>query len=167
LYQERDDSYYKDNPNARCLPLGSGHNTARVFRILQDSFQVTLLFENDYRTYREVPLDKQHPENINLTWFGHSVGKWEDTTLVVDTVGFNESMWIDRFGHPHTDKLHIIERYRRLDLGHLEVFVTIEDSGAYTDLWTVRGISDLAVNDNIEEYICNENNVDIPHLIGP
>ena len=60
-------------------------------------------------------------------WYGDSIGHWEDDTLVVDRVTFNERVWLDQGAHPHSDKLHVIERYRRLDLGHLEKDVTVDD----------------------------------------
>jgi hypothetical protein len=103
---------------------------------------------------------------MDPTWYGDSTGKWEGNTLVVDTVGFNDKFWFDGAGHPHTEKLHVIERYRRPDSGHLEFEVTIDDPGAYTKPFTLIGHSPMMVNTEIMEYFCNENNQDVSHIIG-
>ena len=90
---------------------------------------------------------------------GHSVGRWEGDTLVVDTVGFNEGTWIDMGGKPHTEKLHLAERFTRSDLYTLHYEATIEDSGAYTAPWKVRFDVGWDPNGEIQEYICQENNL--------
>ena len=98
-------------------------------------------------------------------WTGHSVGHWEGDTLVVDVVGFNEGTWIDGYGDPHTDQLHVIERFLRPDLMTLHYEATIDDPGAYTRPWTIA--FDLSWNPNgeIMEYICQENNLWLKRLL--
>jgi hypothetical protein len=125
-----------------------------------------IIYEGDMP--RQIYLDgRAHPNDWDPTFAGHAVGKWAGDELVVDTVGFNDKTWIDIAGHPHTDKLHITERYRRIDLGHLEIRITIEDPGAYEKPWTMTKISDLAPNtEEIGRYICAENNQDFAHLVG-
>jgi hypothetical protein len=81
---------------------------------------------------------------------------------VVDTVGFNDLSWV-RF-YPHTDKLHVVQRYRRPDLGHLEKEVTVEDSGTFTRPWKIHDIWDLAPTEDVHEYVCNENEKDAVHV---
>ena len=93
---------------------------------------------------------------------GHSVGRWEKDTLVVDTVGYNDRSWLRVF--PHTEMLHVVQRMRRPDLGHLEKEITIEDPGAFRKPWKIRDVWDLAPGEEIAEYICNENEKDVPHL---
>jgi hypothetical protein len=93
---------------------------------------------------------------------GHSVGKWERDTLVVDTVGFNDRSWIRVY--PHTEKLHLVQRYTRPSLGRLEKEVTIEDPGTFARPWKMRTGWDLAPGEEVHEYICNENEKDVPHL---
>ena len=107
------------------------------------------------------------PRTVDPTWMGHSIGHWEGDTLVVDSVGFNGRAWIDLEGHPFTEKTHITERWRRPDLGHLEVEFTIDDPSSYVKPWTIKRISDLAPKgEEVAEYICTENNKDVPHLVG-
>ena len=86
---------------------------------------------------------------------GHSIGRWDGDTLVVDTVGFNDKTWVTLFGHPHTEQMRVTERFRRRDSSHLEIAITIEDPGAYTRPWTINLVSDLRPNVEIQEFICN------------
>jgi hypothetical protein len=97
------------------------------------------------------------------------VGKWEGDALVVDTIGFNDKSWItDTLPalFPHTEMLHLVSRFRRPDLGHLEMDVTFEDPGAFAKPWILKTVSDLAQGEEVQEFICNENNQDPEHLIG-
>jgi len=94
---------------------------------------------------------------VQPSWLGHSIGRWEGDTLVIDTIGLNDRVWQDLQGRPQTEKAHIVERYRRPDLGHLEVEITIDDPGAYLRPWKVRRLLDLAPDEEILEYICHEN----------
>ena len=91
----------------------------------------------------------------------------EGGTLVVDTIGFNDKFWFDYLGHPHTEKLHAIERYTRTDLGHMSIEVTIDDPGAYKQPFTTVGRATLMVGQELLEYICQENNQDLEKLEGP
>jgi hypothetical protein len=85
---------------------------------------------------------------------------------VIDSVGFNDRFWFDFAGHPHTEKLHVIERFHRPDLAHLDYEATIDDPGAYTKPFTMYGHSTLQAGVDLQEYICNENNQDVPHIVG-
>lgn len=86
--------------------------------------------------YRIVWLNAKHPEDPDPQWWGHSIGSYEDgSTLKVDTIGFNDKTWLDQMGHPHTEQLHLIERYKRVDENTLELDLTIDDPGAYTKPW--------------------------------
>ena len=88
-----------------------------------------------------------HPRNdLEPSYYGDSRGHWEEDTLVVDTIGFNDKTWFDGAGHPHTEKLHVIERYQRSDSAHLEFEVTIDDPGAYTRPFKISGHSPLLLN---------------------
>jgi hypothetical protein len=89
--------------------------------------------------YRIVWLNSKHPEDPDPQWWGHSIGWYEnDNTLVVDTIGFNDKTWLDQIGHPHTEQMHLIERYTRVDSTSLELNMTIDDPGAYTKPWDAR-----------------------------
>ena len=109
---------------------------------------------------------KTHPKDLNPTVYGDSVGHFEGDTLVIDTVGFNDKFWFDFAGHPHTEQLHTIERFKRPDLGHLDYDVTIDDPGAYTKSFVMHGHSPLMQGEQIMEYICQENNKDVSHILG-
>lgn len=156
----------KDDPEANCLPAGVPRMAPYPWKILQLPQLVVFLFEGNIHTYRQIFMDgKGHPDDVNPTWYGHSTAKWEGDTLVVDTVGFNDKFWFDFAGHPHTEKLHTVERYHRPDLGHLDYEVVIEDPGAYTKPFTMIGHS-ILTDSELMEYICNENNQDVSHITG-
>jgi hypothetical protein len=95
---------------------------------------------------------------------GYSVGKWDGDALVVETSGFNGKTWLDQLGHPATEALHVTERFRRTDFGHLELQVTINDPKAYTKPWTVLERFQLLPDTDLLEFVCNENNRDLEHL---
>ena len=116
--------------------------------------------------WRQVFMDgRPHPPDLDPTWYGHSIGRWDGDTLVVDTVGFNDKVWLSNTGYPSTDKLHTIERHTRTDLGTLEIEITVDDPGAYAKPFKVASTARLMPNEELMEYICNENNQDIPLLI--
>lgn len=157
----------KDDPDANCLPTGIPRMAPYPWKIVQTPTLIVFLFEGNMHSYRQIFLDgRGHPKDIDPTWFGDSTAKWEGDTLVVDTVGFNDKFWFDDAAHPHTEKLHVTERYRRPDFGHLDFEVTIDDPGAYTRPFTLFGHSPLLVNTEIMEYVCNENNQDVSHIVG-
>ena len=148
-----------DDPRALCLPTGVGRMHALdLAKFVQTPSLMVVLVELSVPGVRQIFLDgRSHPENLQPTWLGHSVGHWEKDTLVVDTIGFNDKGWLDG-NRPQTEQLHVIERYRRLDLGHMELEITIDDPGAYTRPWKVRRLLQLAPGEEIMEYVCNENN---------
>jgi hypothetical protein len=86
--------------------------------------------------FRVVWLNSKHPADVDPQWWGHSIGSYENgDTLVVDTIGLTDKTWLDQVGHPHTEQLHLIERYKRVDKNTLELDMTIDDPGAYTKPW--------------------------------
>lgn len=116
---------------------------------------------------RQVFLDgRGHPKDWNPAWMGHSIGHWDGDTLVVDTTGFNDKAWFGGGGIPHTEKMHITERYHRVDLGHLEIEFTIEDPDTFVKPWVIKRAAELAPNDEILEYVCTENERDLQHMVG-
>jgi hypothetical protein len=157
----------KDDPEALCLPTGVPRQAPYPWRIVQTPTHIFFLFEGNIHSYRQIFLDgRKHPDDPDPTWYGHSEGRWEGDTLVVDSVGFNDKFWFDFAGHPHTEKLHVIERFERPNLGTLQYKVTIDDPGAYTKPFTMNGESTLQTDTELMEYICNENNQDVPHITG-
>jgi len=120
-----------------------------------------MTFEGATHIWREIYMDgRAHPQGdaLNPTYLGHSVGHWEGDTLVVDVVGFNEGTWLDYSGHPHTDLLHVIEKFTRPTKNVLHYEATIDDPGAYTKPWTVAWNIPWRSNADLAEYICQENN---------
>ena len=156
----------KDDPEANCLPAGVPRLAPYPWRIVQNGNRVFFLFEGNIHSYRQIFVDgHKHSPDPNPTWYGESIGKYDGDALVIDTIGFNEKFWFDFAGHPHTEKLHTVERYRRPDLGHLEWETTIDDPGAYTQPFTLYGHATLQADD-LMEYICQENNQDVKHILG-
>jgi hypothetical protein len=158
----------KDDPEALCLPAGVPRQAPYPWRILQSPTHMFFLFEGNIHSYRQIFMNAKHPapDDLDPTWYGHSIGRFEGDTLVIDTVGFNDKFWFDFAGHPHTEKLHTIERYRRPSFGKLEYEVTIDDPGAYTKPFTLYGSHDYDSGTELMEYICNENNQDVEHIVG-
>ena len=153
---------FRDSPSGFCLPGGPLITGPLLYRIVQTP-TLFLTLSEDVVAVRQVFLDgRGHPKDLNPTWMGHSIGRWEGDTLVVDTVGMNDKSWLNIY--PHTEQLHLIERYRRTDFAHLQVEITIEDPGAFTKPWTIHSVWNLAPGEEIGEYICSENNRDAPHL---
>jgi hypothetical protein len=157
----------KDDPEANCLPTGIPRQAPYPWRILQTATHMFFLFEGNIHSYRQIFLDgRPHPNDLDPTWYGHSIGTFEGDTLVIDTVGFNDRFWFDFAGHPHTERMHTIERFRRPDVNTLEYEVTIDDPGAYTAPFTLYGTHSYASDTELMEYICNENNQDVEHIVG-
>jgi hypothetical protein len=112
------------------------------FKFVQERDAVYILYEYT-KMWREIPLNKPHSRDPDSTWLGESVGKYEGDTLVVDTIGFNDKTWLDHLGHPHSDQLHLIERFRRVDHKTLELQITVDDPKAYTKTFTGTKTFDL------------------------
>lgn len=151
------------DPRARCLPSGVARaNQNELSKVVQTPALIVILYEGSPPGVRQIFMDgRKHPEagTFEPSWLGHSIGHWEGRTLVVDTTGFNDRGWVDYRMTPQTEKLHVIERYTRPDLGHLNLEITVEDPGAYTRPWKIRRRMVLAPKtEEIQEYICNENN---------
>lgn len=147
-----------DDPRARCLPTGvSRMHALDLVKFVQTPGLLLALIEGASPAVRQIFLDgRRHPANLQPTWMGHSIGRWEKDTLVVDTIGFNDKAWLEG-NRPQTEQLHVIERYRRIDRGQMSVELTIDDPGAYTRPWTIRRLLQLADGEEIQEYLCNEN----------
>jgi len=132
--------------------------------------RIWMVFEGGTHVWREIAMNgRQHPKNDTikgLTWLGDSVGHWEGDTLVVDIVNFNEGTWLDYAGHPHTDQMHVVEKFTRPNKGTLHYEALIDDPGAYTKPWTVQwdipwedGSGQTPDKKELKEYICQENNL--------
>ena len=156
------------DPDANCtlsgvprLDLGP-----KPFKILQSPDEVVILYQA-YTTYRQVFTDgRPLPIDPQPSWLGYSVGKWDGDTFAVDTLGVNARTWLDNAGRPHSDAMHLTERYHRRDFGHLDMKLTIDDPKAYTKPWSVDENAVLLPDTDLLEYACSENNKDVDHLVG-
>ena len=154
-----------DDPYNYCMPGGPLRITGGfAWRFVQhpttNSTHIFMLQEGNAHTYRQIFMDgRKHPEDPTPTWYGHSIGSWEGDTLVIDTIGLNDKFWLDSGGTPHTEQLHLIERWTRTDFTTLRRVVTIEDRGAFTKPFTITFTAKLSeAGSEIMEYICIENN---------
>jgi hypothetical protein len=130
---------------------GFGH----PMNFVQTPDKIYQIFEAD-RIYRVIYLNRQHPAHGDALWFGDSIGHWEGDTLVVDTADFNDRTWLDRSGHPHSDKMHLIERFTRKNKNSLHLDITVDDPVAYTKSWG--GPKDFKLQPKsweLEEYMCS------------
>ncbi|MEQ1946385.1 MAG: carboxypeptidase-like regulatory domain-containing protein [Bryobacteraceae bacterium] len=166
IARERTENNRKDSPQAHCLP--SAIVRARpLHQFVQSKDFLVEMFDDDSPGFHQIYLDgRKHPKEPDYLWYGDSLGHWEGDTLVIDRVNFEEAVWLDQDSHPHSDKLHIIERYRRPDMGHLEQEVTVEDPGVLAKPWTFKRVAELGPAETIREFMCTENNRDLVHMVG-
>lgn len=150
--------------NSLCQPDGVVKLLSRVgpFQIIQTPTEVIFLYQRNHQR-RIVHLNAKHPENLKPSWYGHSIGRYEGDTLVIDTIGHNDKTQIDRYGVPHTTRLHVVERWKLIDGGKaIEVRATVEDPGAFTKPWS--GVSTSRRQDERwEEYVCVDDKVRVSH----
>jgi hypothetical protein len=169
LLAKRKDQNSKDNPDAHCLPLGlmQLHMHPQPRKIIQTAGVVVMLYEAQggirqiFTDGRKLPTDDPQP-----WWYGYSIGHWDGDTLVVETTGFRDDVWLDINGSPLTGTGKMTERMRRPNYGTLETVVTIEDPKVYTKPFTVRVTHRIMPDTDLIEFICQENDRSGPHLVG-
>jgi hypothetical protein len=166
LFDQRTADNQIDNPESRCLPRGIPKADAfDVHKIVQTPELIVILYEYQ-TTYRQIFLDgRELPKDPNPTWAGYSTGHWEGDTLVVESNGFNGKAWLSGRGNPISDAMHLTERMRRRDFGHMDIQLTIEDPKAYTKPWTAELHPQLIPDTELMEFVCNENERDLRHLV--
>jgi hypothetical protein len=170
LREKRKDHNNMDNPDAHCLPLGlmQLHTHPQPRRIVQTPDEIVIMYEANYGL-RQIFMDGRplpKLDDIEPWWYGYSVGHWDGDTLVVETTGFRDDVWLDVEGSPLTSTGKMTERFRRPNFGHLEIEITVEDPKAYTQPWTIKINQRLMVNTNLIEFICDENEKSDAHLVG-
>jgi hypothetical protein len=158
----------KDDHETRCLPSGvprlNVHPTLRKF--LQAPGELIVLSERN-TTFRQILTDgRPLPADPNPTWNGYSIGKWDGDTLVVQTNGLRDGLWLDRNGSPLTDAAKVTEKFRRINFGNMEIEVTIDDPKAYTRPFTVKLNQFIVLNTELLDDWCAENEKDAPHMVG-
>jgi len=167
VFQERQENFGLDRPSGRCLPHSvtdfDAHPMPKKF--VQTPGLFVMLFES-YHSYRQIFTDgRPFPKEHDAAWFGYSVGKWEGDTLVVRTIDLNTKTWLDDGGHPHSEALQLIERFRRRDFGHMDLELTIDDSKTYAKPWSVHIPYEYVPDTELLDWVC-ENNKDPEHLVG-
>ena len=158
-------------PHARCKPSGGARQPLTPYGIelfeIRELQRAYLMDLGGPHTYRIIYMDgREHPAYLTPSYYGHSIGWWEDETFVVDTIGFNERFWIDREGMPHTEQLHTIERYERIDAESMLYTITVDDPGAYTEEWTGGFYMRWSAGEELFEYVCQDNNFANVLMIG-
>ena len=157
-------------PHTRCKPSGGSRQFLTPYGVeivdMPDLQRVYIMDIGGPHTFRTIYIDGKHPADLTPSYYGHSTGRWEGDTLVVDTVGLNERMWIDRGQAPHTEKLHLIEKFTRTDMNSMTYEITVDDPGAYTDTWSRTSQMRFNANSELFEYICQDNNFAPELLVG-
>jgi len=145
-----------------CLPFGMTRsmNTPEPMQFMQSDTYLAFLFEQN-SWFTVVPIDGRPHGTGEPTWFGDSVGHWDGDTLVVDTVNFNGKTRLDTIGHPHSDRLHLVQKFSRPDLGHLRYEVIVDDPKTFTRTWNNVRTLTLRTDWEMMEYSCEENNKDL------
>jgi len=167
IYQRRLDGAGKDRPAGHCMPHGipDAMLAPTPFKFIHTPTETLILYE-EFVDFRQIFTDgRPLPTSPEQAWFGYSAGRWEGDAFVVDTRGYNDKSWLDDDGHPHSDALHTVERFRRPDFGHLTMEITIDDPKAYVKPWSTLVKFDLVPDTELIEYFC-DNNFDLQHLVG-
>jgi hypothetical protein len=160
---------HQDNPLAyphtQCLPDGVPADMfVMTFKMIQAPKEIVLLTELNSPARQIYTDGRALPKDPDPTWMGYSVGKWDGDTLVVETTGLNDRGWLDGFGHPRSEQMHITERYHRRDFGHMDLDFTFNDPKYYTRPFGLKAALRLIPNSDLFEYVCNENEKDRSHL---
>lgn len=168
LHEQRVATNSRDNPDAHCLPLGvmQLHNHGQPRKVIQTRDVVVILYEANSGVRQIFTDGRTLPKNPEPWWYGYSIGRWEGDTLVVESSNFKDLGWLDVEGSTLTESGKVVERYRRVDYGHLEIEVTIDDAKAYTKPWTVTVHQRLMPDTELIEFVCGENDKDETHLVG-
>ena len=169
LYDAR--QIHELEPHTRCKASGTARQFQTPYGVefvnLPEIKRIFIFDIGGPHTFRTVYMDgREHPKDLEPSYYGHSVGHWEGDTLVIDSVGFNESFWMDRRGMPHTNQLHTIERFTRTDAETIDYKITVDDPGAYTGPWT--GGFNLGWDKGTElfEYVCQQANYAAELMVG-
>jgi hypothetical protein len=160
LFKQRVANDARDDPTANCIVGGVPRSdfVPYPFKILETPGMVVILYEAVH-SYRQIFTDgRTLPKDPNPAWLGYSVGRWQGDAFVVETAGFNDNVWLDNAGRPATSNLRVTERFVRKDFGRMDIEITIDDPKTYTRPWTVVQPLDFQADNELIEYICNENN---------
>jgi len=169
LYDER--QVHELEPHARCKASGTARQFLTPYGVefveIPAAKRLYIFDIGGPHTFRTVYMDgRSHPKDLTPTYYGHSIGWWEGGTLVVDSVGFNEGFWLDRRGLPHTEQMHTVERFTRVNHDIIEYEITVDDPGAYTARWTANLELQWDAGTELFEYICQQANYAHELMVG-
>jgi Family of unknown function (DUF6152) len=163
IYEYRQRTLLKDDPFTRCLPPGGPRQfqAPHGFQFIEqrELGRILVLSGGGDRNWRVIYTDGRpqgQADEVVRSYYGNSIGHWDKDTLVVDSIGFNEKFWLTNGGLPHTEALHLIERFSRPDLNTLKYEVTVDDPNSYTRPWTGGWTVQWVPNEEIQEYFCEE-----------
>jgi hypothetical protein len=168
LVKERAATAGTQDPHSKCLPPNFPRSYAlpHIQKFIQTPGLVVILDEFN-ASYRQMFTDgRPLPEDPQPSWNGYSSGKWEGDTLVVQTIGYRDDLWLDMRANPLTSAAKVTERFRRPDFGHLEIEVTVDDPKAYTKPWTVKFRQTIVLDTELVDEICLENEKSLQHMAG-
>jgi hypothetical protein len=155
------------DPLSYCLPPGPVrlHTWSTPRKIIQAPGLLLILNELN-ASYRQIFTDgRPLPVDPNPSWNGYSSAKWEGDTLVVQTNGLRDGIWLDSLGNPLTEGAKLTERFRRVNYGHMEIQLTVDDPKAYTKPWTVTLNHTIRLDTDLIDFVCAENEKDTRHLL--
>jgi hypothetical protein len=166
LLAKRHGDNSKDNPDAHCLPMGlmQFHMHPQPRKIVQTPKQLVIMYEANFGLRQIFTDGRGMPNDPEPWWYGYSIGHWDGDTLVVETTGYHDDIWLDIWGSPMTSAAQTIERFRRPNYGTMQIDVTIDDPKAYTKPFTVRVNHRLSADSELMEFICQDR--DAVHLVG-
>jgi hypothetical protein len=167
LAKKRTAEQRKDDPLSHCLPIGIVElQTIPMFRKMVHVPGLLAIIHEYNASYRQIFTDgRPMPEDPQPGWNGYSTAKWDGDTLVVQTTGFRDGIWLDVLGDPITDAAKVTERIRRPTFGRLEIELTVDDPKAYTKPWTIKLLQNLQLDTDLIDYVCLENEKDLNHFV--
>ena len=171
LHAARQANFERDEPHTRCKASGGPREFVTPYGVefvdIPETKRIYIFDVGGPHTFRTIYMDgRPHPKDLDPSYYGHSAGRWEGESLVVDTVGYNTKFWMDREGTPHTEQLHLVERFTRTDFNSLKYEATVDDPGAYTAVWTGGFIMRWSPGTELFEYICQDNNRSPQGMVG-
>ena len=167
VFLKRVVDFRRDDPVTNCLPGGPSDMLGSMYRIIQSPTVTAVLYEGGTGRFRQIYMDGRNlPKDPNPTWLGYSVGHWEGDTLVVESAGFNDRSWLDRVGHPHSEKLRVTEKFRRVDFGHMRFQITYDDPETLSKPLTFSLAVNYAADTDMLESVCNESDRNRVHMIS-
>ena len=169
IYDDR--QKHELEPHTRCKPSGVARQFLTPYGVefvdLPEIERVYIFDIGGPHTYRTIYMDgRPHPRSLDPSYYGHSIGWWDGDTLNVDTIGYNENFWLDRRGLPHTEALHTLEKFTRVNQATVKYDVTVDDPGAYTGPWTTTFNLRRENGTELFEYVCQQANYASELMVG-